>query len=93
VRWIHAPWSPPDEITDGHPAHLHINLLARARGTGLGRELMERTMTALWARGAPALHVAVSARNDRALGFYAHLGFAELHHDVNAVFLGVVLGR
>jgi ribosomal protein S18 acetylase RimI-like enzyme len=91
VRWIHAPWSPPDAVVAGHPAHLHVNLLARARGTGLGRDLMERTMSALATRGAPALHVAVSARNEHALGFYRHLGFRELPYDGGAVFLGIDL--
>ena len=91
VRWIHVPWSPADAIVAGHPAHFHVNLLARARGTGLGRALMERTMAALVGCGAPALHVSVSARNEHALGFYAHLGFRELRRDGSAVFLRVPL--
>lgn len=91
-RWIHVPWSPPDDVVAGHPAHLHINLLERGRGTGLGRELMERSMAALAARGAPALHVTVSARNEHALGFYRHLGFEELLTSPSAVFLGTRLG-
>jgi ribosomal protein S18 acetylase RimI-like enzyme len=82
---------PADAIVVDHPAHLHINLLARARGTGLGRQFMERTMTALARRGVPALHVAVFARNEHALGFYRHLGFRKLWGDGGAAFLGVEL--
>lgn len=92
ARWIHAPWSPPDAVVTGHPAHLHINLLERVRGTGIGRALMERSMAELAARGAAALHVTVSARNANALGFYRHLGFRELQSGPSAVFLGATLG-
>ena len=39
---IHHPAPAPDAAVAAAPAHLHIDLLPRAHGQGLGRALMER---------------------------------------------------
>lgn len=75
VRLIHAPESTPASLTDRYPAHLHVNLLPRAQGTGLGRVLIERLVAQLRSRGVAGLHLGVSATNEPAIGFYRHLGF------------------
>ncbi|MEJ2356514.1 MAG: GNAT family N-acetyltransferase [Deinococcales bacterium] len=61
-----------------YPSHLHIDLLPLAQGQGLGRSLIERLLALLAADGSPGAHLGVSARNERALGFYRHLGFMRL---------------
>jgi ribosomal protein S18 acetylase RimI-like enzyme len=71
-----------------HPSHLHINLLARARGRGNGRALIETICAALGAAGSPGVHLGVQRRNERALGFYPRAGFERIHADADAVFFG-----
>lgn len=57
------------------PAHLHINLLPEARGTGLGRELMEAWFARLRTVGSPGCHLGAIAENQRAIGFFEAMGF------------------
>ena len=74
-------WRPdrtPDAIALPYPAHLHINLLPRLRGQGLGRALIDRWRGAVRAQGAAGIHLGVGVRNDRAVRFYRAYGFAEL---------------
>jgi ribosomal protein S18 acetylase RimI-like enzyme len=66
------------EPYEQHPSHLHIDLLPRAQGRGLGRRMLERVMDTLRRRGSPGAHLGVSPRNARAQGFYRRLGFREL---------------
>ncbi len=60
------------------PSHMHIDLLERARGLGLGRRMMRQVMDRLRERGSPGAHLGVSVVNAPALGFYRKLGFHEL---------------
>ncbi len=75
VRLVHAPESTPASLADRYPAHLHINLLPRLQGVGIGRVLIERLVAQLRARGVAGVHLGVSATNEPAIGFYRHLGF------------------
>lgn len=76
------------EVTVNYPAHLHINLLPPAQSGGWGRRMIETMLAALKAAGVPAVHLGVSPTNDRAIGFYKHLGFAHV-----PTREGVVLGK
>ena len=78
VDLIHAPPRMPAEIVDAHPAHLHIDLMPRLQGRGLGRALMSRIFEALRDAGAPAVHLGCSPENTNAIAFYRHLGFRDL---------------
>lgn len=78
VELIHEPDRTPASVTDVYPAHLHINLLPRAQGLGLGRALIERLIGQLRDRGVAGLHLGVSGTNDRAIAFYEHLGFTAI---------------
>jgi ribosomal protein S18 acetylase RimI-like enzyme len=71
----------PEQLVDRYPAHLHIDLLDRARGRGLGRELIERLCGQLVERGVPGIHLGVSASNPNAIAFYEHLGFETAEAD------------
>src|SRR5262245_41839238 len=75
---IHHPYLTPAELAGTHPAHLHINLVPRLQGRGLGRRLISTLVTALRERGAAGLHLGVRETNTRAIAFYRHLGFTEL---------------
>jgi ribosomal protein S18 acetylase RimI-like enzyme len=75
---IHHPRRTASEIAEPYPAHLHINLLARLRGRGVGRRLMDRWLGAVRDMGAHGAHLAVGATNRRAIRFYRACGFHEL---------------
>jgi ribosomal protein S18 acetylase RimI-like enzyme len=77
---IHHPSCTASDIAEPFPAHLHINLLPRLRGRGVGRRLMERWLGAMRDMGAQGAHLAVGAANRRAIRFYRACGFHELEH-------------
>ncbi|KQY46598.1 GNAT family N-acetyltransferase [Cellulomonas sp. Root137] len=77
VGRIHE-WAAADEsLADRFPAHMHIDLLPRAQGQGLGRRLVETLSAALRERGVPGLHLGVDSRNEGAIAFYSRVGFTE----------------
>lgn len=55
-----------------------IYLLRRAIGQGVGRKLMEYCLTFAQEQGYKAVWLGVWERNESALLFYAHLGFAQI---------------
>ncbi len=89
IRLIHSPPRTPQALADEYPAHLHIDLQERARGTGLGRRLLERLLGDLRARGVPGVHLGVDDTNTNAIGFYGHLGFRELDAEPGGLIMGL----
>jgi ribosomal protein S18 acetylase RimI-like enzyme len=85
---VHHPPVAPDTVVAEHPAHLHVDLLPRLQGRGLGRELMTAMFALLATDGATGVHLGVGPGNTRALGFYERLGFTELLRNPHVVFLG-----
>jgi GNAT superfamily N-acetyltransferase len=71
---IHHPLIAPQAVVDAAPAHLHIDLLPRAQGQGLGRALLDRWLAGVGGR----CHLACSAENPRALRFYDRYGWRRL---------------
>jgi ribosomal protein S18 acetylase RimI-like enzyme len=86
LHWIHHPVGTQDELASGFPSHLHINLVPRLQGQGIGRQLIATVISALRAQGSPGVHLHVRHGNQRAAGFYRHAGFAELPADDVHVF-------
>jgi ribosomal protein S18 acetylase RimI-like enzyme len=76
------------EPYEAHPSHLHIDLLERARGRGLGRRMLEGVMDKLRRRGSPGAHLGVSTLNPEAMAFYEHLGFRELCRRAGCTYMG-----
>jgi len=77
-----------------YPAHLHIDMLPRAQGRGHGRRMVQTLLTALVERGCVGVHLGVSRRNDRAIGFYRALGFDEVSsgsHDADTLLVAKTL--
>lgn len=91
IRLLHRPERVPDAIVASYPAHLHINLLDRTRGRGLGRLLIEAQLGLLREAGAPGCHLGVAPDNANAIGFYRHLGFEELMPAAGALLMGIRL--
>jgi GNAT superfamily N-acetyltransferase len=76
--WYHQPEYFCPEPYEVYPSHMHIDLLERARGQGIGRQMMEQGTSELRRRGSAGTHLCVSMLNLPALGFYHKLGFHEL---------------
>jgi ribosomal protein S18 acetylase RimI-like enzyme len=91
VRRIHEPERTRHELAQAYPAHLHIDLLERTRGTGLGRRLIEQLLDELRARDVAGVHMGVAAANTNAIGFYRHLRFEEVAQERWGVVLGLRL--
>ena len=81
VPLIHHPPQGDDAIVAEYPSHLHIDLLPAAQGHGDGRRLVERLARSLHEAGSSGVHLGVSSRNHRAIGFYRNVGFDELLSD------------
>ena len=77
-HWYHQADYFCPEPYETYPSHLHIDLLPRAQGRGYGRRMTEQVMNTLRRRHSPGVHLGVSERNARAIGFYQRLGFHEL---------------
>jgi ribosomal protein S18 acetylase RimI-like enzyme len=78
LQAIHRPFTGDPELVSRYPSHLHIDLLPRLQGSGLGRRMMETLLAALRAGGSRGVHLHVSRANERAAGFYRHVGLIEL---------------
>jgi ribosomal protein S18 acetylase RimI-like enzyme len=81
---IHHPSRTARAIAEPYPAHLHINLLPRLRGCGVGRRLMDRWLGAVRDMGAHGAHLAVGAANRRAIRFYRARGFRKMEQPSRA---------
>ena len=92
IALIHDPEISPDEVVARYPAHLHIDLLPVMQGRGVGREMIGRLLEELRARETTGVHLGVDARNQRAVGFYEHLGFDHLD-DTDDVMMGIRLDQ
>jgi ribosomal protein S18 acetylase RimI-like enzyme len=84
---IHHRWTVPGELTRRYPSHLHIDLLPRLQGQGLGRRLIETLAGELRRQGSPGVHLNVSPGNHHAPAFYRRVGFTELPDDYTRLFV------
>jgi len=75
VRRLHEPVPAELPLFRAFPAHMHIDLLPRAQGRGLGRRLIDTLSAALRERGVPGMHLGVDDRNRGAIAFYERMGF------------------
>jgi ribosomal protein S18 acetylase RimI-like enzyme len=91
--WYHQPDYFCPEPYEEYSSHMHIDLLERARGQGVGRRMMEKLMDELHKRGSPGAHLAVSVLNTPALGFYRRLGFHKLARTGTTTSGSIYLGK
>jgi ribosomal protein S18 acetylase RimI-like enzyme len=96
IQSIHFPHSTPTAITTQFPAHLHLNLLPRLQGKGMGPLLCDAWLEMAGQRGARAAHVGVNATNKRGLKFWKGCGFAAAEPNAvppsgSAIWLGRTL--
>jgi ribosomal protein S18 acetylase RimI-like enzyme len=91
--WYHQPDYFCPEPYELYPSHMHIDLLDRARGQGVGRRMIEQLMDELHKRGSPGTHLNVSVLNTPAMAFYRRLGFHELTRTGTSTSGSVHLGK
>ncbi|MFZ5719346.1 MAG: GNAT family N-acetyltransferase [Pseudomonadota bacterium] len=72
--YIHHPPPNPQAAVDAAAAHLHIDLLPRLQGRGVGKALMDRWLAGVGGRA----HLGCQAENLRAQRFYERYGFRRL---------------
>jgi len=99
IQQVHHGYHHPDyfcpEPYERYPSHLHIDLLPRAQGRGLGRAMMAFMQEELRRRGSPGAHLGVSLVNHPAQAFYRKLGFTPLAQvgegEAGCLYLGIRL--
>jgi GNAT superfamily N-acetyltransferase len=74
---IHHPRPAPAAVAGAFPAHVHMNLLPRLQGRGLGSALLEAWLERC-APGHLGVHVGVSQANQRGQAFWSRQGFEAL---------------
>ena len=67
---IHHPRPLRPALLARYPAHLHIDLLPRLQGQGMGRRMMDAWLALVKSMGAAGAHLECSSANTRALRFY-----------------------
>jgi len=81
IVMIHRPMHTPPAIALKYPAHLHLNILPRLRGRGVGSRLVDRWLTAAGKYGGTATHVGINRANVGAVRFWDKMGFADVSLD------------
>jgi ribosomal protein S18 acetylase RimI-like enzyme len=92
VELIHAPPVASASVAQEYPAHLHIDLLPRLQGKGIGGRLIGDLIDELAERGIPGLHLDVGSDNTGAIAFYRRLGFVDLEEGPDSIFMGRRIG-
>lgn len=78
LDYIRQPEITPDWLTAQYPAHLHINLLPEAQGSGNGGYLLKHQMRSLQMAGVKGVHLGINQHNTGVMSFYEKHGFKEL---------------
>lgn len=87
---IHHPARVPDDIVRAYPAHIHMNLLPRAQGRGVGSRLLKAWLDAARESRARSVHAGVSAANQKGLAFWTARGFHPVRTDALAGSKGTI---
>ncbi len=75
VDGVHRDLPPRTTFDARWPAHLHIDLLPVARGSGAGSTMMRTWLASLRADGIAGCHLETVAENASAIAFFEAMGF------------------
>ncbi|MFS8112820.1 GNAT family N-acetyltransferase [Rhizobium jaguaris] len=78
ISQIHHPKRTPAALTDPFPAHIHMNLLPRTQGQGIGSALLEKWLSNARAHGLKGVHLGANVGNHNGIRFWASRGFSRL---------------
>ena len=91
---IHHPKTAPSAVVSKFPSHLHLNLLPRLQGQGVGRSLLNAWLHMARNLGAKGVHVGINEHNARALRFWSRHGFSGITTDDRSLASGTIwLGK
>jgi ribosomal protein S18 acetylase RimI-like enzyme len=90
---IHHPTLTPSVVATQYPAQLHLNLLPRLQGQGVGTRLFNDWCVLAAGQGASAVHVAVNRANAGAIAFWQKRDFGALADDGLAEGRTLWMGR
>ena len=77
VWTIHHPVNREPSLVSVYPSHLHIDLLPRVQGQGLGPLMLQHQLRTLADAGSRGVHLGVAKSNMRAQKVYRRLGFVD----------------
>jgi GNAT superfamily N-acetyltransferase len=89
--YIQNPPLRPKEVINEYPSHLHIDLLEKAQGRGIGKAMMLLVLETLREQGSKGVHLGMGAQNSRAFTFYTKLGFNLLDKNDDEWTMGLKL--
>ncbi len=78
IAAIHHPSHVPAALVNAFPAHIHMNLLPRLQGQGMGTRLLDQWLTTARAAAVRAVHLGANANNHGALRFWGSRGFSRI---------------
>jgi GNAT superfamily N-acetyltransferase len=78
VAAIHHPDRAGAAMVEAFPAHIHMNLLPRLQGQGMGTRLLDEWISNALSAGVKGVHLGANAGNQRALRFWGSRGFHRL---------------
>lgn len=93
---VHHPDRTPRRINEIYPAHLHINLLPRFQGRGVGKRMVDLWLAKVHAMGAHGACLGTGDSNPRSVRFYRAYGFHEVERFGDAgeeILFGIALPR
>ena len=85
---VHSPEIAPDAVSNEFPSHMHIDLLPKIQGKGVGGTATQMLFEKLIAAGSSGVHLSVGISNLRAQSFYRKLGFKDLQIKGDALLMG-----
>lgn len=78
IAAFHHPAQVPEAVAAAYPAHVHLNMLPRARGRGIASDLLSQGLQRLRLRGAANVHIGANRANMRGVAFWTRSGFSEI---------------
>lgn len=75
ISLIHHPKPAPAILMERFPAHIHMNLLPRAQGKGMGTALLDRWIENARTNGVKGIHLGANTGNRGAVRFWSSRGF------------------
>ena len=91
ITHFHQPHDAPMEVVSRFPAHIHMNLLPRLQGKGIGGRMLRRWFDIALHHGVRSVHLGVSPKNTRGRAFWQKRGFVPLVlsiPDTEAIWMG-----
>ena len=88
---IRQPEVNPPHLVARYPAHIHMNLLPRVRGQGIGTALVQQWVAKAQVARVPGIHLGANAGNTGGIAFWTKAGFTPVETIGRTVWFGMKL--